>query len=88
MFAGYVVTGNKDLERVRIFSFFGLFIFFGILTAIPLTALSFAFGHGMEIWNSVSQDSNGSGVGNQVPPYFFIGPLLVMIAFLARGVKK
>lgn len=88
MLAGYVVTGNKDLESVKIFSFFGLFIFFGVLTAIPLTVLSFAFGFGMEIWNSISQDSNSPGVSNQVPPYFYFGPLLVMIAFLARSNRK
>lgn len=86
--AGYVVTGNKDLERVKIFTFVALFIFFGIFSALGLIIVNQLFNFGVDIWNSIPGKSEGAQDSTQVPPYFYIVPVLTMIAFLARSNKK
>jgi hypothetical protein len=65
-----------------------LFLLFGIFTAFGLWMLYFIFdlGQGAANWWNSQPDATGSSNGdNDVPPYFFLIPMFMMLGFLIRG---
>ena len=65
-----------------------LFLLFGIFTAFGLWMLYFIFDLGQGAanwWNSQPDATGSSNSDNDVPPYFFLIPMFMMLGFLIRG---
>lgn len=91
--AGFVALNAKDISGffVRCFSFIALFLLIGVFTAFGLYMLSniLQLGQGIGNWWSSQTDSSGSASGgNEVPPYFFLIPMFMMLGFIIRGNGK
>jgi hypothetical protein len=86
------IYGSKaDFEVTfikRFFVFIGTFLLLGLFTAWGLWMLSFIFDLGkgaVNWWNSQPDATGSSSSNNQVPPYFFLIPMFMMLGFLIRG---
>jgi hypothetical protein len=91
--AGFVALRVNDLSGVfqRLFGFIVLFILFGIFTGFGLWVLSSIFDLGkgaVNWWNSLPDATGSSSSDNQVPPYFFLIPMFMILGFIIRGNGK
>jgi hypothetical protein len=92
--AGYLAaiygsTADFDVSFMRrVGVFVGTFFLIGIFMAFGLFILSLIFdlGKGAANWWNSQPDATGSSNGdNDVPPYFFLIPMFMMLGFLIRG---
>ncbi len=90
-FVMLITRGEAKGFFQNLFMFIVFFFVFGIIVAFGLWFL-FLFlelGQGAVNWWESQPDSTGSSSnGNQVPPYFFLLPMALMIGFIIRSNDK
>ena len=91
--AGFIALRVNDLSGFlqRLVGFIALFFLLGIFTAFGLWMLYFVLelGQGaVNWWNSQPDATGSSSNSNQVPPYFFLIPMFMMLGFIIRGNGK
>jgi uncharacterized membrane protein YphA (DoxX/SURF4 family) len=92
--AAFIALADKEFGKgfvSRLFIFIACFLMLGLFTAWGLWMLSLflELGQGaVNWWNSQPEATGSSSNGNQVPPYFFLIPMFMMLGFLIRGNGK
>ena len=91
--AGAIALRANDVSGFlgRFFAFTALFFLIGIFTAFGLFMLSLIFEVGQGAanwWNSQPEATGSSSNGNQVPPYFFLIPMFMVLGFLIRHINE
>ena len=91
--AGFIALRVNDVSGFlgRFFAFIALFFLIGIFTAFGLFMLSLIFEVGQGAanwWNSQPEATGSSSNGNQVPPYFFLIPMFMVLGFLIRHINE
>jgi hypothetical protein len=92
--AAVIALADKQFGKSfisRLFIFIGMFLLLGLFTAWGLWMLSLVFelGQGAANWWNSQPDATGSSSSdNQVPPYFFLIPMFMMLGFIIRGNGK
>jgi hypothetical protein len=92
--AAVIALADKQFGKgifSKIVIFIGMFLLLGLFTAWGLWMLSLVFDLGKGAanwWNSQADATGSSGSDNQVPPYFFLVPMFMMLGFLIRGNDK
>ena len=92
--AGAIALAEKEFAKglmSRLFIFIGMFLLLGIFTAWGLWMLSLIFELGQGAanwWNSQPEATGSSSNDNQVPPYFFLIPMFMMLGFIIRHINE
>ena len=88
-FIDYIVVFINKIGYLGIF--IGMFLLLGLFTAWGLWMLSLVFELGQGAanwWNSQPEATGSSSNGNQVPPYFFLIPMFMVLGFLIRHINE